>query len=210
MKRGFLAVVVSLVFLLAAASAFAAGPYYAGLEAGAVWLADSQVNGGIKGEASFDVGWGLGLVGGYDFGTFRLEGELVYRKSDADKFTAAGLATGMSGEYTNTALMVNAYYDFKTLSPSVIPYLGIGAGAANVEANFTVGGTRVVDESQIVFAWQLVAGVAFPVSKELAIDLNYRYFATSDPSYSSNFSPGVNIETEYASSNVFVGLRYSF
>jgi opacity protein-like surface antigen len=210
MKRGILVALVSTVLLFAAAQAFAAGPYYAGLEVGAVWLADSQVNGGIKGEASFDMGWGLGLVGGYDFKTFRLEGELVYRKSDADKFTALGSAAGMSGEYTNTALMVNAYYDFKTLSPSVIPYLGIGAGGANVSANFTVDGDRVVDEKQIVFAYQFVVGVAFPVSKELAIDLNYKYFATSDPSFSSNYSPGVNIETEYASSNIFLGLRYNF
>jgi opacity protein-like surface antigen len=211
MKKRILAVLFSAVLVVAAAPAFAAGPYYAGIEGGAVWVSDSKVNTtDFKGDASFDFGWGVGLVGGYDFGTFRLEGELVYRINGPDKFSIAGESFGMSGDYTSTSLMVNGYYDFKTLSPSVIPYLGVGIGASNVQADITIEGERVVDESQIVFAYQLIAGVAFPVSKELAIFADYRYFATTDPSFNSNFVAGNNVDMEYSSHNVMAGLRYNF
>jgi opacity protein-like surface antigen len=64
-----------------------------------------------------------------------------------------------------------------------------------------------VDESDTVFAYQFIGGVAFPVSKQLTIDLNYRYFATTDPS----FPHGVGrLVVEYGGSNLLLGLRYNF
>ena len=209
MKRGFLAVVVSSVFLLAAAPAFAAGGYV-GLEGGAVWLSDasSTVAGINQGDIKFDTGWAIGAVGGYDFGTWRLEGELAYRSSGAKEVSDSTGSSPLDGDVTSTALMVNAFYDFKTLSPSVYPYIGAGIGGANVSADIKESGVQVLDDDEIVFAWQLVAGVAFPVSKQLAIDLNYRYFATSDPSL--NATTGETVDTEYSSHNVFLGLRYNF
>ena len=209
MKRGFLAVVVSSVLLLAAAQVFAAGPYV-GLEGGAVWLSDASVTvlGVNQGDIKFDTGWAIGAVGGYDFGTWRLEGELVYRSNGAKEFSDAVGSSPLDGDGTSTALMVNAFYDFKTLSPSVYPYIGAGIGGASVAADLKDSGVQVVDDDEIVFAYQLVAGVAFPVSKQLAIDLNYRYFATTDPKLKDSF--GTEFETEYSSHNIFVGLRYNF
>ena len=212
MKRGFLAVVVSSVLLLAAAPAFAAGGYV-GLEGGVQWLSDASVtySGVNEGDISFDTGWAIGAVGGYDFGTWRLELELAYRSSGTDKFTdSTGFSGSLNGDVTSTALMVNAFYDFKTLSKSVYPYIGAGIGGASVAADIKDGSTgeQQVDDDEIVFAYQFVAGVAFPVSKELTIDLNYRYFATTDPKLKDSF--GTEFETEYSSHNIFVGLRYNF
>ena len=213
MKRGFLAVVVSSVFLLAAAPAFAAGGYV-GLEGGAVWLSESSftVLGENIGDLKFDTGWSIGAVAGYDFGTWRLEGELAYRSSGAKEFTDAFGAgsSSLDGDVTSTAIMVNAFYDFKTLSPSVYPYIGVGIGGANVSADVKEAGLQVLDDSDFVFAYQFVAGVAFPVSKQLTIDLNYRYFATTDPTFEISGLPGVTGDAEYASHNAFLGLRYNF
>jgi opacity protein-like surface antigen len=210
MKKGILVASVSLVLFLVTAPVFAAGPYV-GLEGGVLWLSDSSVTsaGVNEGDLSFDTGWGIGGVGGYDFGTWRVEAELAYRSSGADKFTEnAGASFPLDGDVTSTALMVNAFYDFKTLSPSVYPYIGAGIGGASVAADLKESGVQVVDDDEIVFAWQLVAGVAFPVSKQLAIDLNYRYFATTDPEIKDVI--GEKLEVEYGSHNIFLGLRYSF
>jgi opacity protein-like surface antigen len=215
MKRGILALVVSSALLLAAAPALAAGPYV-GLEGGVTFLSDSSFDvAGINvGDIKFDTGWGVGLTGGYDFGTWRLEGELVYRANDVKEFSDSAGSSPLDGDVSSTALMVNAYYDFRTISPSVIPYVGAGIGAAFVTADVTdpdpVSGGKVLDDDDTVFAYQLIAGVAFPVSKELAIDLNYRYFGTTDPSFEIVGGGGVSGDAEVQSHNIFVGLRYSF
>jgi len=215
MKRGFLAVVVSSVFLLAAAPVFAAGPYV-GVEGGVVFLSDSSFDvAGINvGDIKFDTGWGIGLTGGYDFGTWRLEGELAYRANDVKEFSDSTGSFPLDGDVSSTVLMLNAYYDFRTISPSVIPYIGAGIGAAFVSADVTdpdpVFGGQVLDDDDTVFAYQLIAGVAFPVSKQLTIDLNYRYLGTTDPAFEIVGASGIEAEAEIQSHNIFVGLRYSF
>ncbi len=120
----------------------------------------------------------------------------------------------LDGDVTSTALMVNGYYDFRMISPSIIPYIGAGIGGVNVSADITdpdpVEGGKVLDDSEIVFGYQFIAGVAFPVTKQLTIDLNYRYFATTNPELEISDSGGVTAEVEAMGSNVFLGLRYSF
>jgi opacity protein-like surface antigen len=131
----------------------------------------------------------------------------------SDISTAIG-SIPLDGDVTSTALMVNAYYDFRMLSPSIIPYVGAGIGGVSVSADVTdpdpVEGGKVMDDSDIVFGYQFIAGVAFPVTKQLTIDLNYRYFATTDPTFELSDSGGVTVDVESMGSNVFLGLRYSF
>ena len=101
---------MSSVLFLVSAPVFAAGGYV-GLEGGAVWLSDSSFTTlGINlGKVKFDTGWSIGAVGGYDFGTWRLEGELAYRSSDVKEFTdSTGFTSPLNGDVSSTALMVNA------------------------------------------------------------------------------------------------------
>lgn len=101
-------------------------------------------------------------------------------------------------------MMANAYYDFKN-SSIVTPYIGGGIGFANVNVgDGNVGGVQVwADDDDTVFAYQLAIGTGFDVTKELTIDLGYRYYATQDPSFEL-------VDAEYSSHNVMVGLRYRF
>jgi len=204
---------VFIVFLLltfVAIPAFAAGPYV-GAEGGAVFLQKSTVS--QSGFPDFDLktktGFGLGLVGGFDFGTYRLEGEFAYRRNNNKEVTSGGLTGTIGGDFSTMALMVNGYYDFKTVSPTVYPYLGAGIGAArdSLKATDDVGVTQV-DDSKIVFAYQLAAGVAYNVTKELTLDLGYKYFATSKPELED--TSGSKAKVEYMSHNLFLGARYSF
>jgi opacity protein-like surface antigen len=195
-----------------AVPAFAAGPYV-GVEAGAVFLSDSTFSaaGLDVGDAKFDTGLGLGLVGGYDYGTWRLEGEFAWRKNDNKEISSAFGTDPIGGDVSTLALMVNGYYDFRMVSPTFVPYLGVGVGGARVSAKVDdpIDGA-IIDDDDMVFAYQLAAGVGFVVNKQLTIDLGYKYFATADPSFEIIDSGGIKLDAEYMSHNVFLGVRYSF
>ena len=59
------------------------------------------------------------------------------------------------------------------------------------------------DADDTVFAWQVGAGIGYALTPQLTFDLKYRYFATSDPEFDGT-------EVEYASHNVYAGIRLHF
>ena len=211
MKSRMMFVLCILAVSVFAAPAFAAGPYV-GAELGFVSLSDSTLSGpGGSVDLEFDTGFGAGLVGGFDFGTYRLEGEFAYRTNDHDKISAFGLSPSADGDTSSMALMVNGYYDFRMVSPTIVPYLGVGVGGARVSTKLEEpGGSAVIDDDDLVFAYQVMAGVGFAVNKQVTIDLGYKYFATADPSFEVIGTGGAKLDSEYSSHNVFLGLRYSF
>jgi opacity protein-like surface antigen len=170
---------------------------------GVVSLSDSSVSGpGVSGDIEFDTGYGLGAVGGFDYGTWRLEGELTYRANDIDQFSGFGLLP-VDGDVSSMALMANAYYDFRMVSPAFVPYIGGGLGGARIAVD-----ASGVDDDDIVFAYQFAAGIGFAVNKQVTLDLGYRYFATADQSFEV---PGIGtVDGEYKSHNVFLGARFNF
>lgn len=179
---------------------------YVELGAGAVELMDSDIEGGsIDTEADFGIGWGAraALGHGYDSG-WRAEVEIGYRRNDVDSIgssSGAGEATALSG-------MVNGYYDFDT-GGALTPYVGLGAGVARIEADgySPVSGSSI-DDDDVVFAYQGIAGVAWSLSPSLALTADYRYFATDDPSLTT--AGGTGVDAEYRSHSVFLGLRLAF
>jgi len=214
MRNKTLLSVLALVLSFVAAPAFAAGGYL-GVEGGAVWLSDSSwTAAGIGlGEAKFDTGYALGAVGGYNFGTWRLEGEFAYRSNDNKQISGFGFTDPLGGETTSTTLMANAYYDFRMVSPTVYPYIGAGIGCSWVKENATdptFGGGTIINDTEAVFAYQFIAGIGFDVTKEFTIALDYRYFATSNPSFELQGTGGIKIEGEYSTNNVMLTLRYNF
>ena len=206
MKRRAPVFIVVLLLAILAVPAFAAGPYL-GVEGGVTFLSDASVSGpGLSGDLEYKTGFGAGVVGGFDFGTYRLEGEFVYRLNDHDQFSGS-FSGPVDGDTSSWALMVNGYYDFKMVSPTIVPYIGIGIGGASISVDATAPGVRV-DDDDLVFAYQAMAGVGFVVNKQVTIDLGYKYFATADPSF--ELVGGGTVDSEYSSHNVFLGLRYNF
>jgi opacity protein-like surface antigen len=199
-----------LLLTVMAMPAFAAGPYL-GVEGGAVFLSTSTLtfDDGTSEDFKAKTGFGLGVVGGYDFGTYRLEGEFAYRKNNNKESIDNGVTSPLAGDISSMALMVNGYYDFKTVSPTVYPYLGAGIGAARVTVKVPAsGGSPDFDQSDTVFAYQFAAGIACAVTKEVTLDLGYKYFATADPELTHD--DGSKIKGEYATHNIFLGARISF
>ncbi|WP_223826039.1 OmpA family protein [Spongiibacter pelagi] len=141
-------------------------------------------------EASFEDDWGYSAILGYKF-SGPLRAELEYRM-DSNAI-----------EDTNTDLDVesilgNLWYDF-SLTERLRPYIGGGLGMSNVE---------VGDYDDDVMSAQLGAGLYFHLTPRLVLDASYRYTeALENPTYNVG---GVEVETEYSSHNVGLGLRYNF
>jgi len=181
---------VAMALMMAGNAVAADGKPYAGIAAGVAILDDSTLsdNSGSV-ELSYNTGYAVSGVVGYEFGNgLRLEGELNYRQADTDKASVAGASASINSDVWSIGMMANAYYDFKN-SSSITPY---------------IGGVQVWEEDDdTVFAYQLAVGTGFDVTKELTVDLGYRYYATQDPSFGL-------VDAEYSSHNVMVGLRYRF
>jgi opacity protein-like surface antigen len=140
---------------------------------------------------------------GYDFGMFRAEGEIGYRKNDVDKFSAFGVSVAGSGDIDTLSFMVNGYFDIETQS-GLTPFFGAGIGYAKISANdFSVGGIDIGSEDDTVLAYQFGIGTGYSVTESLIIDLGYKYFVTEDPEFGDT-------KVEYNSHNIAIGIRYAF
>ena len=194
------------VFWIFGASFAVAGNMYINGNLGAVWLLDSDLSqpGGIKGTAEYDTGFGITGALGYDFGKFRVEGEVGYRKNDYDKVGASGQPkVNAGGDVTEWNLMVNGYFDIKTETPFT-PYIGGGIGAAFLDSSaLNAGGITMGSDDDSGFAYQFIAGVAYSFAEVWMMQLEYRFFGTTDPSYGGT-------DSEYMSNNLFIGVRFNF
>lgn len=182
---------------------------------------------------------GLGSLG-WGFGNgLRLEFEGNWRRNDFRDFTTNygpyGIATPLTGKSTQTTRggMANLLFDFDIGSPYIYPYLGGGIGYERVGLNaftltqpvtgssLTAGGTRGG------FAWQGIAGLAFPVPwvVGLSVTAEYRLLGTqrhvsveSDEQYGTNpngFSLPIGFggPVKYSigrQQSALLGLRYEF
>lgn len=217
---GTRALSLGVVFGLAslASSAHAQG-WYVGIQGGMTFAqdADNEAN-GVTITTSQDTGFNIGGVGGYDFGnSFRAEGEVVYRKNDVDELDLSDLGLGVNtldgtGDVSALSFMANGFYDFDVSWP-VKPYVGAGIGVASVSLNdvgATAGGLTVelADDDDTVFAYQLGAGLSYPLTPSATISVDYRYFATSDPTFKD--VDGDKFDSEFKSHNIGVRLLFRF
>lgn len=199
--------------LLTLSPAFGAGPWYLGGGVGYTRAMDSDtvIGGEPLGKVKSDGGFSVGLFGGYKMEAFRFEGEFSYRANDANEVDPATPAPQfkLDGDTTVLALMVNAYYDIKTGS-AFTPFLGAGVGCNQMTLDVSPAGlpTEGVDDDDMVFAYQFIAGVGYAINPKMTLDLAYRYSATADPSFTSKTGDPVDIEV--LGHGIGIGLRYAF
>ena len=184
---------------------------YLGVRGGATWLDESSVSsaspGGPSGTLEFENGYNVGGFVGWDLGMFRLEGEVSYRQNDLDSIRSGGVnATGVGGDASTLAFMMNAYYDINLGGP-LTPYIGAGIGIARYSADFRATGIRIDDEDTKL-AYQGIVGLSYQLTDSLALSADYRYFATQEPHLRT--ATGAAFETENVTHNVTVGLTLRF
>jgi opacity protein-like surface antigen len=209
MRYYLLAAVAAAV--VAAPAAAADGSGYVGIEGGVLFPQKQNVDATVDftNPANTDVtfnnvarvknktGYDVDLIGGYDFGMFRLEGELGYKRAKLKSLTVdnaflTGVNTPSGNSFTTTTFdlgshtsvlsgMVNGLVDFGG-NGGVGAYAGAGIGRASV---------KQLGDKDSAWAYQLLAGVYMPVSSNIDVGLKYRYFRTGKLNFNDEvaFSP---------------------
>lgn len=189
--------------------------WYIGGEAGWSHLEDMDATGSAAGlTASGTVkpsdGFAVGGNVGYAFpGGIRLEGEVAYRDHDLNSVSSGGGSFPVSGDIDSIAFMANALYDFIQDEP-LTPYIGAGIGGArlginNLRAPTVASGS--FSDSNFVLAYQAIGGVKYAFDTNWSANLDYRYLATEDATFSGG---GGSLKTSYHTHNVMLGIAYHF
>lgn len=204
--RNYLLAAVAAAAIATPAVAQDAGPYV-GIEGGILFPKDTNIDASVTYvdplfpdvvysdliEVDYKQGYDIDAIAGYDFGAFRIEAELGYKRAkidelqlDQDFIDDYEDATGeiitdtdfdLSGRARVTSIMGNALADFG--SGGIRFYGGAGFGRAKV---------KVLGDSDSAWAYQLIAGVGMPISQNIEVGLKYRYFRTGKLDFSENFS----------------------
>ena len=209
MRKYLLAAVAAAAFATPAMAEDGSG--YVGIEGGALFPKKQHVDANIDftdptvTDVTFNnvariknkTGYDVDLIGGYDFGMFRLEGELGYKHAKLKNITVdnaflTGINTpsgntfgttsfDLGGKTTVLSGMVNALLDMGG-NGGVGGYAGGGFGRASV---------KEFGDKDSAWAWQLLAGVYMPVSSNIDVGLKYRYFRTGKLNFNDEvaFSP---------------------
>jgi len=101
------------------------------------------------------------------------------------------------GDITSFSLMANLWYDYQLGNSPFALTLGVGAGAAKLDVDYTArftfpsntqpfttfAGSTLTLQSEAddwVFAWQLGAGLGYEIGNGMMLSAQYRYFSTGD------------------------------
>ena len=202
--RRYLLAAVAAAAISTPAYAQTSGPYI-GIEGGVMFPRDTDVDADVdfvdplEPDVIFDdvldldykMGYDIDLIAGYDFGMFRIEGELAHKRAkidelqfDQDFIDAYEDATGvdlsgvdfdLSGRAKVNSAMVNALVDFD-----------MGGLGAYVGGGFGRSWVKLLGDRDSAWAYQLIAGVRVPISNSIDAGLKYRYFRTGSLNFSDN------------------------
>ena len=198
--------------------------WYVGVDGGAMVVEDLALDIGVVKDAATldaDKGYDFGGLVGYDFGGFRLESEVSYRKADVSGFTSqtpqatSGTSTALlaGGNYAATgganalSFMVNGLLDFGD-NDGLQGFVGGGAGVARVDMQTVLAAPAFLDDSDTGFAWQALAGVRTPLSKNWDAGLKYRFFNASNVNLVDRLGRASN--TRFRSHSIMASVMYNF
>jgi opacity protein-like surface antigen len=209
-------------FVPAAAASDEYGVAYLGLR-GSYLLTEG---GSTKGSIDFDynekyapTGYGVALYLGWVLNdSLRLELETGYRNADLDKvkitrddtFTySVGETVPVGGAVQVGTVMTSLFYDIHLFDGPILPWIGAGLGGAYVDYNIDEpSGQFNSKDNTWVFAYQLMAGITFPVSEGISMSAGYRYFRTQDFVY-VDFA-GEEHETDLTQHGFDLGIQFHF
>ena len=182
------------------------GGWYFGGEGGWTSLegATDHLTGAGAVDQSFSDGFNVGARAGYEWGPLRLEEEFRWQENDVENI-AGGPVSGSRDAY---ALMTNLIYDF-TFGWPITPHLGAGIGAVDIHDRWSIPGGAAASSDSWEFGYQAIAGLRYNINPSLALDLDYRYLATTDPTLQTTL-PGISYRSEYASHSVIASLSLRF
>ncbi|TAJ25739.1 MAG: OmpA family protein, partial [Reyranella sp.] len=208
MKKALVAAAAALV--VAPASLHAQTMQYPGLyisaEGGLNWLFNTTINapavGGVI-NVQPQTGFAVGGSIGYDFVGPRVELEGVYRSNYASLTSnVVGINAAAGSQINQTAIMANLFYDFNA-GGTIVPYIGAGAGVAFVNASALGGSTASTQ-----FAYQGIIGVGYNIDPMFRINLDGRYYGTTNPTINNPFVGGITYQNNNISLMASLAIRF--
>ena len=169
------------------------GAYFTGSIGGSA-IGDIDVS-GITSDIEFEVGLGLDLGVGYDFGKTRIEGNWVRGQSDKTSW----LGYTVKADSTIDSLMGSIYYDFRE-DKQWSPFIGVGLGATNVDFD---------GASDSGFTWGLGYGLSYKTSEQVEVFVKGQTNVIPELTFATVNNSTVTI-TNGNYSNATIGLRIRF
>jgi outer membrane protein OmpA-like peptidoglycan-associated protein len=181
-----------------------------------------------SGSLHLDEGGGFAGVGsvGYALGNgFRFEVEGSYRNDGLRQLNGTPFPTAASGNVRMYGAMANALFDMDVGVPWLFPYIGAGVGYqwTNLHGVSAVSPTTpfsfATDDTQGAFAWQVIAGLSFPIPRlpGLSLTSEYRFTrATGGEKFDGTIATAAGttpatIKLGNQNNNSFLfGVRYAF
>jgi opacity protein-like surface antigen len=161
------------------------------------------------------------LVLGYDFGFFRVEGELGHKRAgleDVQVRPTVFATTGrpaIEGRTQALSAMANLLLDFGS-DEGLQVYAGGGVGGARFDVNGRITGPGVPLSAGVFgkdrsLAWQLLAGIRLPVNYNVDLGLKYRFFNADIDLEETNSGPAdERIDGRFRSHSVLASLIFNF
>ena len=202
----------SFAFLLGPLGSGAWAQYYIGAQTG--WTGLPYQTDTIEGfgpvPIQFSAGFNIGARGGYQLGPWRFEEEYSYRRNNVAKYDAVGAsANAASGDRHSHSIMTNVLYDLTTGWPAT-PHIGVGIGAMEVFDGLKVPGRGILfNDSSWQFGYQAIAGLRYDINPVLALDLDYRYLATTESTFRLP-NTALHYHTGDNTNNFVASLTYRF
>ncbi len=170
------------------------------------WTADNHTG--------FDVGGKLG----YDFGPFRAEGEVAYKRAEVSDLTANALAAGVPlgtydgrGHHSALSFMLNGMFDFGA-DDGWQASIGGGAGIARVSSAHLredLASVDLVDDNASKFAWQILGEIRRAISSHVDAGLKYRFFNVNNAKLDLVSGNGTT-NSDFRSHSLLATLTYNF
>jgi len=177
MKKSLIAAAAALVALpvMAHAQTLQYPGFYAGIEGGGSYMFNTTLGSNLgSGTVYPQIGYAVGGMFGYDFVGPRVELEGVYHNSQSTVSIPGVNNFGAAKD--DISALANLLYDFNA-GGTIVPYIGAGAGVAFVNTSLLGGST-----SSTVFAYQGILGVGYNIDSMFRVNLDARYYGTSNPS----------------------------
>ena len=169
------------------------GAYFTGSIGGSA-IGDIDVS-GITSDIEFEVGLGLDLGVGYDFGKTRIEGNWVRGQSDKTSW----LGYTVKADSTIDSVMGSIYYDFRE-DKKWSPFIGASLGATNVDFD---------GASDSGFTWGLGYGLSYKTSEQVEVFVKGQTNVIPELTFATVNNSTVTI-TNGNYSNATIGLRIRF
>jgi opacity protein-like surface antigen len=202
----------SLGLVLGLLSSGACAQYYIGAQVG--WTGLPYQTDGIESvgpvPVQFNAGYNVGARGGYQLAAWRFEEEYSYRHNSVAAYGVVGDSTNrVSGNRHTHSIMTNVLYDFATGWP-ITPHIGVGIGAMDVFDALDIPSRRLVfNDSSWQFGYQAIGGLRYDINPVLALDLDYRYLATTESTFRIPNTP-LRYRTGANTNNFVASLTYRF